>query len=248
MTESPNNMPNETDNAVSESVAEVRVVPIGATRVLKDQVYSILREAVGNMDIYSTPKPPRLDERKLAEELGVSRTPVREALSRLEQEGFVKNIPRRGTFVVRKTRKEVLEVVYVWAALESMAARLATERASDEEIGKLRELFSTFDDEEARAHINEYSDTNVEFHQTLIGLGQCDLIKSMSDSLFLHMRAIRVQALKDIEHHRSDQSVIDHMRIIEALEERDADTVEKLVREHALSLSKHIEQYARYLD
>ncbi len=226
----------------------MRVVPIGATRVLKDQVYSILREAVGNMDIYSTPEPPRLDERKLAEELGVSRTPVREALSRIEQEGFVKNIPRRGTFVVRKTKREVLEVVYAWAALESMAARLATERASDEEIGRLREIFATFDDEEARAHINEYSDTNIEFHQTLIGLSQCELIKTMASSLFLHMRAIRVQALKDIDHHRSDQSVIDHMRIIEALEARDADRVERLVREHALSLSKHIEEYAQYLD
>ncbi|HKJ50132.1 MAG TPA: GntR family transcriptional regulator, partial [Gammaproteobacteria bacterium] len=157
-------------------------------------------------------------------------------------------IPRRGTFVVRKTKQEVLEVVYVWAALESMAARLATERASDEEIGKLRRIFATFDDEEARAHINEYSDTNIEFHQSLIGLSKCELIKAMSSSLFLHMRAIRVQALKDIEHHRSDQSVIDHMRIIEALEQRDADRVERLVREHALSLSKHIEEYAEYLE
>ena len=225
-----------------------RVVPIGATRALKDQVYSILREVVSNMDIYSTPEPPRLDERKLADELGVSRTPVREALSRLEQEGFVRNIPRRGTFVVRKTKKEVLEVVYVWAALESMAARLAVERASDCDIGELRARFATFDDEEARAHIHEYSDTNNEFHQTLIGLSDCDLIKTLADSLFLHMRAIRVQALKDIEHHRSDQSVIDHMRIIEALEARDADRVERLVREHALSLSRHIEEYAQYLD
>ena len=112
----------------------------------------------------------------------------------------------------------------------------------------MRALYATFDDEEARAHINEYSDTNIEFHQTLIGLSQCELIKTLSNSLFLHMRAIRVQALKDIEHHRSDQSVIDHMRIIEALEERDADKVERLVREHALSLSKHIEKYAEYLD
>ncbi len=225
-----------------------RVVPIGATRALKDQVYSILREVVSNMDIYSTPEPPRLDERKLADELGVSRTPVREALSRLEQEGFVRNIPRRGTFVVRKTKKEVLEVVYVWAALESMAARLAVERASDCDIGELRARFATFDDEEARAHIHEYSDTNIEFHQTLIGLSQCELIKTLADSLFLHMRAIRVQALKDIDHHRSDRSVIDHIRIIEALEARDADRVERLVREHALSLGKHIEQYAQYLD
>jgi DNA-binding GntR family transcriptional regulator len=228
--------------------AGVQVESIAPLPGLKDQVYLKLREAISNMDIYSTPEPPRLDERKLAEELGVSRTPVREALSRLAQEGFVRNIPRRGSFVVRKTKREVLEVVYVWAALESMAARLATEVASDEEIGKLRELYATFDDEEARAHINEYSDTNIEFHQRLIGMSKCQLIKSLADSLFLHMRAIRAQALKDIDHHRSDQSVIDHMRIIEALEQRDADEVERLVREHALSLSKHIEKYAEYLD
>jgi DNA-binding GntR family transcriptional regulator len=226
----------------------VRVESIGPLPGLKDQVYARLREAISNMDIYSTPQPPRLDERKLAEELGVSRTPVREALSRLAQEGLVRNIPRRGSFVVRKTKREVLEVVYVWAALESMAARLATEVASEEEIGELRELYATFDDEEARAHINEYSDTNIEFHQRLIGMGKCQLIESLVDNLFLHMRAIRAQALKDIAHHRSDQSVIDHMRIIEALEQRDADKVERLVREHALSLSKHIEKYAQYLD
>ena len=79
-------------------------------------------------------------------------------------------------------------------------------------------------------------------------MSRCELIQSLADSLFLHMRAIRAQALKDVDHHRSDQSVIDHMRIIEALEKRDADTAEQLVREHALSLGKHIEEYARYLD
>ena len=232
----------------SQSSNGVSVVPLEVTRVLKDQVYQALREAISNMDIYSTPEPPRLDERKLAEDLGVSRTPVREALSRLEQEGFVKNVPRRGTFVVRKTKKEVLEIVYAMAALESMAARLATECASDDDFARLHELCDPYDDEEARAHINEYSDANVEFHQTLIGLSQCELIKSMADSLFLHMRAIRAEALKDLEHHRSDRSVKDHRRIIKAMEKRDADKVEKLVREHALSLARHIEEYAPYLD
>jgi len=232
----------------SDQNNEVRVVPIDASRVLKEQVYSILREAISNMDIYSTPIPPRLDERKLAEEFGVSRTPVREALSRLEQEGFVRNIPRRGTFVVRKTKQEVIEVVYAMAALESMAARLATERASDTDIARLHDLCDPFDGEEARAHINEYSESNVEFHQTLIGLSNCDLIASMANSLFLHMRAIRTEALKDLEHHRSDQSVQDHRRIIKALELRDADSAEKLVREHALSLARHIEEYGQYLD
>lgn len=238
---------NITDSNAKDA-SEVHVMPLGATRVLKEQVYSVLREAISNMDIYSTPKPPRLDERKLADELGVSRTPVREALSRLEQEGFVRNIPRRGTFVVRKNKREVLEIVYAMAALEGMAARLASERASDEQIAALHDLIDPYDNEEARTHINEYSDSNVEFHQQLIGLSRCDLIISMAGSLSLHMRAIRAEALKDLEHHRSDQSVADHRRIVEALEARDADKVETLVREHALSLGKHIEEYAPYLD
>jgi DNA-binding GntR family transcriptional regulator len=225
------------------------ILPLEHSKGLKIQVYEALRELIGRMDIYSSKDPIRLDERVLGEHLGVSRTPVREAISRLEQEGIVENIARRGAFVVRKSKLEILDIVDVWAALESMAARLATQVASDEEIGQLRALYSTFDDEtEARAHIHEYSDTNIEFHQSIIAMSRCELIQSMADSLFLHMRAIRVQALKDIEHHRSDQSVIDHMRIIEALEQRDADKVERLVREHALSLSKHIEKYAQYLD
>lgn len=235
-------MVDETDNST------LKIVPIGENRALKEQVYTALRETVTKIDIYSTPKPPRLDERKLAEELGVSRTPVREALSRLEQEGFVRNIPRRGTFVVRKTKREVMEIVYAWAALESMAGRLVTEMATDQEISQLRESFATFDNEEAKAHIDEYSDANIDFHSSLIALSKCRLIISMTDSLFLHMRSIRVEAMKDVEHQRSDRSVEDHIRIIEALEQRDADSAEKLIREHALSLAEHIELYAQYLD
>ena len=86
----------------------IAVKPIRSVSSLKDQVYWSLRDAVAEMDIYSGEEPPRLDERRLADSLGVSRTPVREAISRLEQAGLVRNIPRRGTFVVRKTKEEIL--------------------------------------------------------------------------------------------------------------------------------------------
>ena len=89
----------------------VDIKPIQNDPALKDKVFDALRMAVVSMDIYSVKTAPRLDERKLAEQLGVSRTPVREALSRLEQEGIVQNIPRRGTFVVRKTKKEIIEII-----------------------------------------------------------------------------------------------------------------------------------------
>jgi DNA-binding GntR family transcriptional regulator len=222
------------------------IAPLAQSKGLKIQVYEALRELIGHMDIYGSNDPIRLDERALGEQLGVSRTPVREAISRLEQEGLVVNIARRGAFVVRKNKDEILDIVDVWAALESMAARLATSRASDEEISQLRKNFSTFDGEDARAHIDEYSDTNIEFHQTIIRLGHSELITQMANQLFFHMRAIRASTIKDRD--RVAQSVMDHSRIIKAIEERDAYHAEQLVRDHALELAKHIERYVDYLD
>lgn len=230
----------------SENVSLSGIVPLEQSKGLKVRVYEALRELIGHMDIYHSKDPIRLDERALAEQLGVSRTPVREAISRLEQEGLVQNIARRGSFVVRKNKQEILDIVDVWAALESMAARLATSRASDEEIAELRSKFATFDGEEARAHIDEYSDTNIDFHSTIIKLGKSELIKQMADQLFFHMRAIRASTIKDRD--RVAQSVMDHTRIIEAIEDRDASHAEQLVRDHALELAKHIERYVDYLD
>ncbi len=199
------------------------------------------------MDIYADGESAKLDERRLAEDLGVSRTPIREALSRLEQEGLVETIPRKGTFVARKSKEEILEMISVWAALESMAARLATRVASDAEIGELRELFVTFEGKKGpQARIDEYSDTNIRFHQKIISLSKSALLKQMTDSLFVHMRAIRAQTIT--ERDRADRSIIDHLHIIEAIEARDTELAERLVREHSFGLADHINNYVAYLD
>ena len=225
----------------------VRLQPLIQDQGLKDKVYNSIKEAISKMDIYSGKEPPRLDERKLGEELGVSRTPIREAITRLEQEGLVASYPRRGAFVVRKTKAQILEVICVWAALEGMAARLATEHATDQEIASMRQMFTTFDDSnEARAHIDEYSETNISFHQRLIQLSKCKLLINMAEGQFIHMRAIRNKTIG--ERDRTAESIIDHMRIIHALEARDATMAEQLVREHALYLGEHIKKYVDYLE
>lgn len=229
----------------TDSIVKVR--PLEASPGLKESVYLALKSAISEMDIYSGDEPPKLDERKLAMDLGVSRTPIREAITRLEQEGLVTTFPRRGAFVVRKTKKEILEIVCVWAGLEGMAARLATDNASDEEIERMKEMFITFDDShETRAHIDEYSDTNISFHQRIIELSKCKLLKEIADGLFVHMRAIRRKTIG--ERDRATESIIDHMRIISAIEARDANLAEQLVREHAMNLADHIKQYVDYLD
>ena len=88
-------------------------------------------------DIYAHREEIRLDERQLSQAARrVSRTPIREAMTLLEQEGFLRTVPRRGVFIVRKTKKQIIEMIEMWAALESMAARLATINASDADIAR----------------------------------------------------------------------------------------------------------------
>ena len=229
------------------AATQLHLRPVQTSVVLKEKVYRALLDAIMTMDIYAGDEPPRLDERRLAEDLGVSRTPVREAISRLEQQGLVETVPHRGAFVVRKTKNEILEIISVWAALESMAARLATAVATDEEIAQLRKLFVTFETAQgAEARIDEYSDTNIRFHQSIIALSKSTLLKEMSDTLFVHMRAIRAQTIT--ERDRMKRSIIDHMHIIQAIENRDTELAERLVREHCFGLAEHIDNYADYLD
>jgi DNA-binding GntR family transcriptional regulator len=226
--------------------ADLAVEPIDANFSLKDKIYDSLKQAITTMNIYAEDAELRLDERRLSEKLEISRTPVREALARLEQEGLVHIVPRRGVYIVRKTKVEILEMVTVWAALESMAARLICENAGDDEIASLRKMFSTFEGDQVQAHIDEYSETNIEFHQAILSLSHCDLLRDIADNLFIHMRSIRARTISDGD--RADRSIIDHMHIIEALESRDSDLAARLVREHSLNLAAHIEKHVDYLE
>ena len=213
---------------------------------LKDQAYDRIKEAIANTDIYSDRQPLRLDERELMKALGVSRTPVREALSILEQEGFVRTVPRRGIFIVRKSKREMIEMIQVWAALESMAARLATLTASDAEIGRLRHLFDEFQSSPPAEHLDEYSDANIAFHQAIIRLGGSHLIEDATHNLFLHVRAIRRATIS--QNNRAARSIIEHLKIIEALERRDTELAERLTRQHTLDLAAHVDRYCDFLD
>jgi DNA-binding GntR family transcriptional regulator len=213
---------------------------------LRDQAYALLKDAIADTDIYSERRPLRLDERQLTQALGVSRTPVREALSILEQEGFVRTVPRRGIFIVRKSKREIIEMIQVWAALEAMSARLATLHAPDAEISKLRHLFDEFQNSPPAEHIGEYSDANIAFHQMIIRLGGSRLIAEATKNLFIHVRAIRKATIS--QDNRAARSIIDHLNIIEALERRDTDLAEKLTRQHTLDLATHVERYCDFLD
>jgi DNA-binding GntR family transcriptional regulator len=213
---------------------------------LRDQAYVLLKDAIAAADIYSQRQDLRLDERQLTQALGVSRTPVREALTLLEQEGFIRTVPRRGIFIVRKSKREMIEMIQMWAALESMSARMATLNASDEEIGKLRHLFDEFKNSSPAEHIGEYSDANIAFHQMIIRLGGSQIIADATKNLFIHVRAIRRATIS--QNDRAARSIVDHLNIIEALEQRNTELAERLTRQHTLNLADHVERHCDFLD
>jgi DNA-binding GntR family transcriptional regulator len=206
----------------------------------------MLRDAIANADIYASQEEIRLDERVLSESLGVSRTPVREAMTLLEQEGFLRMVPRRGIYIVRKSKREIVEMVQMWAALESMAARLATLHATDEEIAKLRHMFDQFRDSTPAEHIAEYSDANIAFHQAIVELSKSQIIFDTIKNIFIHVRAIRRMTISQSD--RAERSIVDHLRIVEALEKRDTELAERLVREHSLGLAAFVEANCDFLD
>ncbi len=227
--------------SISECVPVLSIAPISPTESLKSQAYAALRDAIHQANIYSEDADLRLDERDLSARFGISRTPLREAIAQLEHEGLVQVLPRKGVFIVRKTKAEILEMITVWAALESMAARLACQQATDAEIAALHDLVDDFASDKVAQRMGEYSDANIRFHQAIVRLSGCELIAEMTDRLFFHVRAIRQRTI--FEKDRAQRSIVDHKEIITALDVRDTERAERLVRDHTLRLRDHVERY-----
>src|SRR3954467_13275256 len=226
--------------------ADIAIVRIAPETSFKNKAYEALKEAILKMDIYATPEQVMLDERALSERLGVSRTPIREAIAMLEQDGFVKTVPRRGIVVVRRTKTEIVDMIRAWAALESMAARLITTTARKKDISALRNFFKDFSaDRLPQDHVEEYSRANIAFHQALISLSESPVLVDMTNEILLHVRGYRQLTIGRVD--RIATSLPEHMAIIEALEDRDTELAEKGARDHALGLAAYVEAHGQEL-
>ena len=226
--------------------AELSIARLVPETSYKVRAYEALKDAILKMDIYTTPEPVMLDERALSERLGVSRTPIREAIAMLEQDGFVKIVPRRGIMVVRKTKTEIVDMIRAWAALESMAARLIAAVARKRDIMALRDFFKDFgDDRRPQDHIEEYSRANIAFHQALISLSESPTLVKMTNDILLHVRGYRQLTIGRAD--RIAASLPEHLAIIEALEARDAEAAERRSRDHTLALATYVDTHGQEL-
>lgn len=210
---------------------------IGPTS-LKTKVYDSLKKYIISLNIYLKEADFHLDERQLSTKLGVSRTPIREAVARLEQEGIVKTIPRRGVFVNRKSKKELIEIVTVWAGLEGYAAHLIIKNSSETEIKGLRK-FCQYSKDNVLSDLENYSHDNISFHQHIMKLTKVNLMSHVLESQLVHLQFLRKKFI--FNSNRALKSIDEHEDIINALLSKNASKAEKVLKNHALALVDRIE-------
>ena len=207
---------------------------------LREKIASMIRASIIDGRIAAGEK---LREPVLSRQLGVSRTPLREALLQLDSEGFVEMTPRRGAVVRPLSKQDAAETYEVKGALEALAARLACERMDPDTLRKLRDINDRIASlRRARgADQARILQLNTEFHQTLTDA-------SGNEKLSQYVRVLRAQALRYNYIYlsvmsRLEESVAEHTQILDALRGKRADEVERLVREHGKSASRALCSY-----
>jgi DNA-binding GntR family transcriptional regulator len=182
----------------------------------------------------------RLDERELAQSLKISRTPIRDAIRRLVDEGFLRVEPRKGVFVVRKTRQEIIEILYVRAALEGMAAKLAVRHITVEDVAQMKAMFAGFTPRNLAGKVDEFSVANVTFHEFVLKLSHCQKLQEMAANISDHMRMVRMQTIR--LGNRARNALAEHLDMIRAFEKRDGDLAGRQMQQHIEGLARYVEE------
>lgn len=199
---------------------------------LRDQVYDFVKEMIIMREI----KPDeKINEEQLAERLRVSRTPIRETLCRLENEGIVKVIPRRGAFVVKQCKERVIEILQIREVLEGLVARLVTQNGDEKTLNKLkRSLERISSTPEEDGHLQKYTNADVEFHSLLLDASNNHMLQNMMGIVNAHLQVIRLRTV--VLPGRAKKTVEEHYRVLEAIERGDAKAAERLMRKHIESV------------
>jgi DNA-binding GntR family transcriptional regulator len=184
----------------------------------------------------------RLTEEHLAKKLGVSRTPVREALHKLESEGLIKPLETRGFIVSRDSKDEVEELFELRAILEGYALRIISERISEEDLKQLGRLIAGAEDALRRKRMEEVFKWNTKFHDTLHGIV---VDKKRLHRLLVNIRKYVLRYRRDtLQYPDGGKRAVDgHRKILLALRLRDPDLCERMMREHIQEAKVDAEQF-----
>lgn len=172
----------------------------------------------------------RLNERVLCEQLEVSRTPLREALRRLANDGLCELIPNRGAFVTRMSREAVLESFQVMGALEALAGELACSHITDAEVGEIEALTFEMRACHARRDLPEYYRYNRAIHERISRAAHNQQLAELSWRLNLRIQNLRFRSNQSAK--KWEAAVAEHVRMVELLKARDGAALAALMREH----------------
>ncbi len=199
---------------------------------LREEVYQVLRRKL--LDLAASASSPTLvREAGLARALGVSRTPVREALNRLQQEGLITIVPNRGVRLVPASLEEYVAWLEVREVLEGLAARLAAERISAEGLARLKEIFAPFTPSNVGRRAPEYARANTRFHTFIMEQSGNPLLKRL-EHFYDRNEMLRFRIIERLG--RGPQSLREHRAIIAAIENGQAGLAERLSRMHVRRL------------
>ncbi len=197
---------------------------------LRDVVFNTLREAILKGEL----KPgERLMELQLAEKLGVSRTPIREAIRMLEQEGLAVTIPRRGAEVAKMTEKDMQDVLQVREALDELAASIACELITEEEMEQLEQAAEEFETATNTKDIKRIADTDMTFHDIIYHATRNPKLVNILNNLREQMYRYRVEYLKDEQNY--PVLLKEHGEILAGFRERNKDMVTDSMRKHVVN-------------
>lgn len=194
---------------------------------LRDVVFQTLRTAILKGDL----KPgERLMELQLASKLGVSRTPIREAIRMLEQEGLARTIPRKGAEVAGMTEKDMEDVLQIRCVLEELAAKLSCQNITDEEMRELKIAMVAFEEKTREGNVVELAKADVTFHDIIYRAADNPKLLVLLNNLREQMYRYRTEYMKDDRIH--PVLIREHKEMVKALESRDQELVAREVRQH----------------
>ena len=194
---------------------------------LRDVVFENLRTAILEGDLKAG---QRLMEVQLAEQLGVSRTPIREAIRKLELEGLVVMLPRKGAYVANMSFKDLIDVLEIRSSLEGLAASLAAERLREEDISDLERVAKEFEKSVREADIDNVLKKDVEFHEKIFLMANNKKLYQLITSLWEQVHRFRVTYVSNYD---ASLSLVDeHNRILEAIKSGDCELAKKYATEH----------------
>lgn len=219
-------------------------IDMSSYRPLREIVFETLKEAILKGEIEPG---TRMMEVQLAERLGVSRTPVREAIRQLELEGLVMMVPRKGAYVAGLSTKDCMEVLEIRAVLEGLAAQLAAKRADDHEIKQLLDISKKFSDYAAKKDIQGLIDEDEAFHDTIYTASRNDRLIQLISSLREQVQRFRVAYISQFK--RASDLVKEHQQILEAITKRNSVRAKTLSEGHITNLKDTMNRVLKeYMD